>query len=123
MKRLSSRAGRFALWKFIALAASGNCREASELLGRYLKAGEGRDLDSLVSLLEEGHHLHHAAFAAMVCGARRDARLFDSASACKPYGGFRLVATGRQPATGFCCLFPCEGGRTLGSPLYPCAVA
>jgi len=53
VKRLSSRAGRFALWKFIALAASGNCREASELLGRYLKAGEGRDLDSLVSLLEE----------------------------------------------------------------------
>ena len=43
-----------------------------KLLGRYLQAWEGHDLDGFVDPPQRGRNLHHAAVASMVCGARGD---------------------------------------------------
>ena len=92
-----------------------------KLLDRYLRAWEGLDLDSFVSLLKEDATLHHAAFAAMVCRAPSYPRLLRM--------GMDVVwrlssgADGRQPSAVFCGVFPPRVRGTLGRALAPGAIA
>src|SRR5262249_32376433 len=66
---------------------------------------------------ERGRDLHHAAFAAMVCGARGDRHLLWLG--LEALWRFSPGADGSQTAARFCCLFPPGGGSTLGRALHP----
>ena len=73
-------------------------RAQQELLGRYLQAWEGRDLDHFVSLLKEDATYTMPPLPQWYAGREAIRTFFDWA--WKSYGGFRLVATAanRQPA-------------------------
>jgi RNA polymerase sigma-70 factor (ECF subfamily) len=73
-------------------------RAQQELLGRYLQAWEGRDLDSFVSLLKEDATYTMPPLPQWYAGRAAIRTFFDWA--WKPFRGFRLVATAanRQPA-------------------------
>src|SRR5262249_915449 len=65
--------------------------------------------------------LHHAAFAAMVCGARGDRRLLWLG--LEALWRFSPGADGSQTAACFRCPFPHGGGSPLGSAPHPPAFA
>jgi len=69
-----------------------------KLLGRYLRAWEGLDLDNLVALLHEDATYTMPPLPQWYAGRRAIRTFFDWA--WKAYGGFRLVPTAanRQPA-------------------------
>src|SRR5215472_7849186 len=73
-------------------------RAQQELLGRYLQAWEGRDLDSFVSLLKEDATYTMPPLPQWYAGREAIGTFFGWA--WKSYGGFRLVPTAanRQPA-------------------------
>src|SRR5215467_3862418 len=73
-------------------------RAQQQLLGRYLQAWEGRDLDSFVSLLKEDATYTMPPLPQWYAGREAIGTFFGWA--LKPYGGFRLVPTAanRQPA-------------------------
>jgi len=80
-----------------SVAPPPNCAQ-QELLGRYLQAWEGLDLDSFVSLLKEDATYTMPPLPQWYAG--RDAIRTFFGWAWKLYGGFRLVPTAanRQPA-------------------------
>ena len=73
-------------------------RAQQELLGRYLQAWEGRDLDGFVSLLKEDATYSMPPLPQWYAGRAAIRTFFGWA--WRSYGGFRLVATAanRQPA-------------------------
>lgn len=73
-------------------------RAQQELLGRYLQAWEGRDLDGFVSLLKEDATYSMPPLPQWYAGRGAIGTFFGWA--WKMYGGFRLVPTAanRQPA-------------------------
>src|SRR5262249_36231375 len=96
-------------------------RAQQQLLGRYLHAWEGPDLDSFVARVKEDATYTMPPLPQWYAGGEAIGTFFGWA--WKPYGGFRLVPTAanRQPA--FAAYFPHGCGSALGSALHPRAFA
>lgn len=92
-----------------ARGASAADQNQRMLLDRYVRAWEGTDLDSLVSLLKEDATFEMPPWTHWYSG-REAIRTFFS-RVWRAYGGFRLTATGANCQPAF-ALYSCKPGET-----------